>query len=150
LGILEAQRSATPGSAIVSYRQGIRDAWASASIVPKEVEDFAHWIGGGNEVIVVAVGHSGGIIAFGSIAPKKSELRALYVTSEHGGRGTGRAILGRLEVLARNAGTTELRMNASISAVPFYEANGFISLGCGLHAMPYGGRMPYVRMRKYL
>ena len=150
LGILEAQRSALPGSAIVSYRQGIIDEWASARIGPEQVEDFAQWIRRGEESIVVAIERSGGLIAFGSIVPKKSELRAIYVTAEHGRRGIGRAILGHLEVLARQAGITELRMNASINAVPFYEANGFMALGCGEHTMPYGRRMPYVRMRKTL
>jgi GNAT superfamily N-acetyltransferase len=150
LGILEAQRSALPGSAIVLYRQGIIEEWASASIGPKQVEDFAQWIRRGEESIVVAVEHSGGIIGFGAIEPKKSELRAVYVTAKHGRRGIGRALLGQLEDKARNAGLTALRMNASINAVRFYEANGFISLGCGVHTMPYGRRMPYVRMQKNL
>ena len=41
-------------------------------------------------------------------------------------------------------------MDASINAVPFYEANGFISLEPGEHIMPSGARMACVRMRKVL
>jgi hypothetical protein len=44
----------------------------------------------------------------------------------------------------------ELRMDASINAVAFYQTNGFISLEHGEHLMPSGGRMACVRMRKAL
>jgi GNAT superfamily N-acetyltransferase len=62
----------------------------------------------------------------------------------------GRALLARLEELARDVALTELRMDASINAVPFYEANGFISLEPGEHIMSTGARMACVRMRKVL
>jgi hypothetical protein len=41
-------------------------------------------------------------------------------------------------------------MDASINAVRFYEANGFMSLERGEHVMPSGGRMACVRMLKAL
>ena len=74
----------------------------------------------------------------------------MYVAEEHGRKGTGSAILARLEEMARDLGVTELHMDSSISAVPFYEANGFISLERGEHPMPSGNRMACVRMRKTL
>lgn len=43
---------------------------------------------------------------------------------------------------------TDLRMDPSINAVPFYEASGFVSLEQSEHPMPSGGRMACVRMRK--
>jgi putative acetyltransferase len=93
---------------------------------------------------------AGQIIGFGSIVPANSELRAVYVDAAHGGQGVGRALLARLEELARDAGVAELRMDASINAVPFYEVNGFTSLERGEHVMSSGGRMACVRMRKAL
>ena len=39
-------------------------------------------------------------------------------------------------------------MDASINSVPFYEANGFISLELGEHPLPSGNRMACMRMRK--
>jgi len=106
------------------------------------------WIERGDELIVVATDSAEKIIGFGSIVPTNSELRALHVDAAYGGQGVGRALIARLEELARDAALTELCMNASINAVPFYEANGFISLEPGEHIMSSGARMACVRMRK--
>lgn len=108
------------------------------------------WIESGEELIVVAIDSNEHIVGFGSIVPRHSELRAVYVAAEHGRRGAGRAILTRLEAMARELGMTELHMDSSTNAVPFYEANGFISLERGEHLMPSGNRMACVRMRKTL
>jgi putative acetyltransferase len=150
LPILEAHRSAIRQTAASAYRPDIIDEWAPAVIVHERVENFQRWIERGEELIVVATEPAGQIIGFGSIVPANSELRAVYVAGAYGGQGVGRALLARLEKLARDAGLAELRMDASINAVPFYEANGFISLERGEHLMPSGGRMACVRMRKAL
>lgn len=148
LAILEAQRSAIRGTAASAYSPAIIDEWAPAVIAPQRVEAFVRWIERGEELIVVAMDATERVIGFGSIVPSNAELRAVYVAAEHGRQGVGRAILGRLEELAREVGMTELRMDASINAVPFYEASGFVSLERGEHPMPSGGRMACVRMRK--
>lgn len=150
LGILEAHRSAIRVTAAEAYGSAIIDDWAPAVISPERVQIFQRSIKCGEELIVVAVNATDRIIGFGSIVPGNSELRAIYVAAEHGRQGVGRAILGRLEELARQAGVTELRMDASINAVRFYEANGFISLKRGEHVMSSGGRMACVCMRKTL
>jgi GNAT superfamily N-acetyltransferase len=150
LGILTAQRSAIRQTAASAYSPAIIDEWAPAVIANERVESFQRWIERGEELIVVATDFAGKIIGFGSIVPTNLELRAVYVDGAYGGQGVGRALLARLEDLARDAGLTELRMDASINAVPSYEANGFSSLEQGEHIMPSGGRMACVRMRKLL
>jgi putative acetyltransferase len=150
LAILEAQRSAIRQTAVSAYSPAIIDEWAPAVIVRERVEKFQRWIERGEELIVVAMEPAGQIIGFGSIVPANSELRAVYVAAAYGSQGVGRALFARLEELARDAGLAELRMDASINAVAFYEANGFISLEHGEHFMPSGGRMACVRMRKAL
>jgi GNAT superfamily N-acetyltransferase len=150
LAILEAQRSAIRQTAASAYSPAIIDEWAPAIIVPERVDAFRRWIERGEELIVVAVVPTGGIIGFGSIVPANSELRAVYMDAAYGRQGVGRALLVRLEELARHAGLAELRMDASVNAVPFYEANGFISLERAEHLMSSGGRMACVRMRKLL
>jgi GNAT superfamily N-acetyltransferase len=114
------------------------------------VQTFQRWIERNEELIVVAVEPAGQIIGFGSIVPANSELRAVYVDAAYGGQGVGRALLARLDELAREAGLSELRMDASINAVPFYEANDFVSVELGEHIMPSGARMACVRMLKVL
>ncbi len=148
--ILEAHRSAVRGTANAYYSQAIIDEWGAANIAPERITNFERWIERGEEVIVVAVVSTGQVIGFGSIVPSNSELRAVYVAAEYGRQGIGRAILQQLETLAREAGVNELSMEASTNAVPFYTANGFISLGPGEHPMPSGNRMACMRMSKSL
>lgn len=148
LAILEAQRSAIRQTAASAYSAAIIDEWAPVVIVRERVDSFQRYIERGEELIVVAVEPAGAIIGFGSIVAANSELRAVYVDAAYGGRGVGRALLARVEELARDAGLTELRMDASINAVPFYEANGFTSLERGVHLLQSGARMACVRMRK--
>lgn len=150
LPILEAQRSAIRGTAASAYSPSVINEWGPETIAPKRVENFMRWIELGEELIVVAVDSNEHIIGFGSIVPRNSELRAVYVAAEHGRQGAGSAILARLEEMARALGLTELHMDSSINAVPFYEANGFISLERGEHPMPSGNSMACVRMRKTL
>jgi putative acetyltransferase len=150
LAILTAQRSAIRQTAASAYSPAIIDEWAPAVIVNERVKTFQRWIERGDELIVVATDSAEEIIGFGSIVPTNSELRAVYVDAAHGGQGVGRALLARLEELAREAGLSELRMDASINAVPFYEANDFVSLEPGEHIMSSGARMACVRMRKVL
>jgi len=148
--ILEAHRSAVRGTASAYYSQAIIDEWGSVTIAPERITNFEQWIERGEEVIVVAVVSTGQVIGFGSIVPSNSELRAVYVAAEYGRQGIGRALLQQLETLAREAGVNELSMEASMNAVPFYTANGFISLGPGEHRMPSGNRMACMRMSKSL
>ena len=146
--ILEVHRSAVLGSAAAYYSQGVLNEWAPFNIAPKQVATFEHWINESKELIVVAVNQVDVIVGFGSIIPGKSELRAVYVAPEYGRRGIGRAILRRLEDMACEAGVCELRMDASLNAVAFYEAHGFVALERGEHTLSSGLCMSCVHMRK--
>jgi putative acetyltransferase len=150
LAIIDAHRDAVRGTAVGYYSREIIEEWAPIVASQERVNGFAQMIRSGEEVVVVAVGPSGNIVGFGSIVPKNDELRAVYVRLEYGRKGIGRAILQRLEELARKAGLKELSMDASINAESFYNANGFTSEGYGDHTMSSGGRMACVRMRKTL
>lgn len=146
--ILEVHRSAVLGSATAYYSQEVLNEWAPINVAPAQVATFEHWINEGKELIVVAVDRIDVIVGFGSIVPEKSELRAVYVAPEYERRGVGRAILRRLEDIAREAGACELRMEASLNAVAFYEAHGFIVLERGEHTLSSGLCMSCVHMRK--
>lgn len=128
LSIIKARRAAVRGIATRFYSREIIEEWEGPiNIAPERVEGFARAIASGEEVVVVAVDSSNLILGFGSIVPNNNELRAVYVRTEHVRKGVGRAILRRLEDLAREAGLKELRMDASINAEAFYKANGFSS-----------------------
>ncbi len=132
------------------YSREIVDSWAPLSISSERIEALSRCIERGAEVIFAAEDEAGHVIGFGAIVPGNSELRALYVSAEVGRKGVGRAILSRLEARARQAGLSELRLDASLNAAPFYEANGYVALQRGEHTLPSGTRMASVRMRKAL
>jgi GNAT superfamily N-acetyltransferase len=148
--IIDAHRDAVRGTPVGYYSREIIEEWGPIALSPERVQGFARAIASGQEVVVVAVEPSGSILGFGSIVPMNDELRAVYVRSKYGRKGIGRAILQRLEELARKAGLKELSMDASINAESFYNANGFVSDGFGEHTMSSGARMACVRMRKRL
>lgn len=151
LAILEAHRAAIRGSsAETAYSREVIEGWAPLHIPPERVEGFTRVIEQGEEVVLVAEDQAGQVMAFGSIVPRNSELRAVYVNSAYARKGIGRAILEQLEELAREAGMTELRMDASINAQAFYEASGFISLERAEHVAQSGLRMACIRMKKSL
>jgi putative acetyltransferase len=146
--ILEAHRSAVRGTAANAYDPDVVDSWAPPTISLDRVEAFTHSIKRGDAIVIVAEDGVGRIIGFGSIVPANSELRALYVSSEYARKGVGRTILVGLEALARKVGITELRMDSSVNAAGFYEANGYVTIEHGEHTLQSGVRMRCVRMRK--
>jgi putative acetyltransferase len=148
--ILETHRAAILGLTDAFYSREIIEEWAAGNLSPKRVDAFARTIANGEELVVVAADSSDRILGFGSIVPANNELRAVYVNPKHGRQGVGRAILRRLEELARSVGMTELQMAASINAEAFYAANGFVAQTRGEHTLSSGGRMACVRMRKPL
>ena len=52
-----------------------------------------------------------------------------YVAPESQGHGYGSAILAALEAKARTWGLDKLRLGSTVSARPFYERHGYISVG---------------------
>ena len=147
--IIEVQHSAIQGVSGI-YPQAVLDAWDPSPVSPEVLERRAARIASGERIAIVAGSESGEIAGYGSIKPAESELYAVYVSAGHGRRGIGRLILSRLEELASLAGLTELWLDASINAEPFYRANGYISEAPGEHVLPSGARIPCVRMRKRL
>jgi hypothetical protein len=76
-GILEAHRAAVFGTARFSYPQEILEAWA-AIVDSDTTQQLALRITTRAELVAVADA-AGEIAGFGSVAPKTSELLAVYV-----------------------------------------------------------------------
>ncbi len=79
-----------------------------------------------------------------------AELHALYVDPRLAGRGIGRALLARAERNAAERGLAELHLKATLNAVSFYEANGWIAMAPAKHALPSGRNLASVLMSKAL
>jgi GNAT superfamily N-acetyltransferase len=72
-----------------------------------------------------------GSIALTPLDPPAAELDIMYVAPEHRGAGVAQALLAALEVHARAAGVTVLRLRAGDpqpEALRFYSAAGFLPI----------------------
>ena len=92
----------------------------------------------------------GAAVGIGALVVVDSELRACYVVPEAGRRGVGAAIVREIERIAIAEGLTELTLQASVNAEPFYAALGYGVLERGEHTLRGGQRMAAVRMAKQL
>jgi N-acetylglutamate synthase-like GNAT family acetyltransferase len=94
-------------------------AWAA----PKKPESYEESIRS-KEFFVAE--EDGEIVGFGVLNQNNSEVEAVYVSPRAGRRGIGLSMLEKLEERARALGLRELRLNASLNAVPFYKRAGFV------------------------
>jgi len=128
---VEVLRSWSPPPGHARYQQ-VRDAISKA-----------------DELLIVAEEKSE-VVGFGSIVPRLSELRAVYVHSKAGRRGVGSKILAQLEAMARGCGLSQLSMDASINAEAFYRNKGYSVLQHATHRLGSGQEMACVKMVKVL
>lgn len=89
-------------------------------------------------------------VGIGALVVANSELRACYVSPQGARRGVGKAIVREIEQTARKHNLTELTLDASINAEPFYKACGYKVIKYGKHIMPSGNEMACVNMWKAL
>lgn len=133
-------RNLTEGD-LASLRPILEDAVRDSDtkeLLAREVEDFlGHMLassrGEGSRRYVVAETLGGQVAGVMGLVPPSEELRAYaeterpievvnaYVAETQGRRGVGRALLGSLEVMARQQGFTELIVNSG----PRYEEKGW-------------------------
>jgi GNAT superfamily N-acetyltransferase/protein-L-isoaspartate O-methyltransferase len=91
-----------------------------------------------------------GVTGFGQLDVERGVVEAVYVLPDAQGDGIGRALLAALEHEARAAGLRELRLFATLNAVPFYERAGYVAESRTTHALPGGTDLPCLRMSKRL
>lgn len=65
------------------------------------------------------------VLGWGSVHLDEGVLAATFVDPDSTGRGIGRAIVERLETIAREEGIERLTVPASLNAAGFYETLGF-------------------------
>ena len=127
--IVEVHRAAIRGTAVDYYDSAIIDEWAPLDPPAERVESLAARIKSGEEVIIVAENSSAQIVGFGSIGPKDSELRAVYVDPSAGRQGIGQRLLERVEAVAKEIGLSALKMDASINAEAFISKTAMLHQG---------------------
>jgi putative acetyltransferase len=142
---LEVHHAAVRGTAAGDYSSAVIEAWAPLPITDEEVNRVRANAAGEIRVAAVRLGQ---IIGIGVVIPANCELRACYVLPEAGRSGVGRAIVAKLEWIARAAGTPYLEFDSSLTAVPFYLRLKYKVVKRGEHILSSGTPMTCVKMRK--
>ena len=96
-------------------------AWASDDI------DTVRWFGRFNGRFVPVAEEAGRPVGFAELEAN-GHIDRVYVSADHQRRGIGRRLLNALVAEAHQVGLTRLFTEASITARPFFEAQGFTTL----------------------
>lgn len=80
------------------------------------------------------------VVGYGHLVPTESEIRAVYVHPDAGGRGVGSALLDALEARARDLRLDDLTLWASLNAVGFYEQAGYERAGRDTYSTIHDGQ----------
>jgi N-acetylglutamate synthase-like GNAT family acetyltransferase len=88
------------------------------------------------------------IVGFGILNQSTTEVEAVYVSPKAGRRGIGLSLLQKLEERARALGLKELRLNASLNAVPFYKRAGYVGQAESKYRLSTGLEIACVPMLK--
>lgn len=151
--ILEVHHAAIHETAKAFYEAPIINEWVPYPIKSESINALAERMIHGEALMLVAENPDHRIVGFGSIFPSLSELRSLYIHPHHGNKGIGGRILNQLEIIAKEMGLTELKMDSAINAdnaERFYQKHGY-HLECrSEHVLNTGGRMACAKMRKNL
>ena len=99
---------------------------------------------------MVFVAEDGGEIV-GVLRGKSDQLQSLFVRGDHHRQGIGRALVERFEEECIRQGSREIRVRATLYAVPFYLSVGY-KRTTGVRSMrSFEGRgLPYQPMKKVL
>lgn len=97
-------------------------AWASEEIDPSVWEERFR-----DRFAIVA--EEGDVIAGFTELESDGHIDRFFVSAEHQGMGVGRGLMDRIVAEARGRGLPRLYLEASITARPFFERQGFAVLG---------------------
>jgi GNAT superfamily N-acetyltransferase len=145
-GIAEAHVDAIRTLGAAGYDRGVVEAWGAARSGERYVRAMA-----AGERFFVAEDEDGRIVGFAAHRVEAGLHRtAVYVRGGASRRGVGTALFRAAEAVAREQGAREIRVDASLVAVGFYGANGFVEVEAARHRLRGGSEMACVVMRKVL
>jgi len=119
------------------------EAWVGRS----EPENFRKALVERGETVFVAE-IEGVIAGFSSLF--KDEIYAVYIHPEYTRQGVGTRLLNAVEKEAIFQQIKKLKLVSSITAKPFYQANGYQVVEHSFHTLPSGIQIPCVYMEKSL
>ena len=122
---------------------------------PAELEIWTN--GETTEQFIEAVGDSfyvvtldGHVVGTGVINLESGKVDAIFVHPSHMRSGIGRQVLLHLEKLAFDAGLTQLSLDSTLNAAPFYRECGFVGDSVTQYESPRGISLDCIPMVKSL
>ena len=137
LAFLDIHGRSIRGLAAQHYSSEVIDAWA----IPITEANVRGFLKNPEDEIRLIAELDGEPVGLGCLVLKRSELRACYVVPEAARKGVGSAVVREIERIAIGSGVTELHLDASINAEPFYAALGYEVLERHDHVFRSGHRM---------
>ncbi|MEY4576735.1 MAG: hypothetical protein RL701_1438 [Pseudomonadota bacterium] len=98
----------------------------------------------------VAIASDSELLGFGVLDPGQGLVNATYVHPSAVRRGVGKQLLEAMEACAKDAGRSQLQLNATLNAITFYERCGYVSQGRTSNRLPTGVDLPCEAMQKTL
>jgi GNAT superfamily N-acetyltransferase len=86
----------------------------------------------------------------GVLRGRKERLQSLFVRGDHHRRGVGRGLVERFEQACVDQGATEIRVAATLYAVPFYQEMGYKKTTGVRSGRSFEGRLEWQPMKKVL
>jgi GNAT superfamily N-acetyltransferase len=98
---------------------------------------------------MVLVAESDGEVV-GVLRGRKERLQSLFVRGDHHRRGIGRDLVACFEQVCEEQGATEIRVAATLYAVPFYQKMGYKKTTGVRAGRSFEGRLDWQPMKKTL
>jgi N-acetylglutamate synthase-like GNAT family acetyltransferase len=92
----------------------------------------------------------GAIAGFAALNTATATIDAVFVSPAHTRAGLGCMLVAHLETVARDAGLAAVGLTATLNAVPFYQAVGFVALEDTTYTTSTCAEIACVRMEKSL
>jgi GNAT superfamily N-acetyltransferase len=113
-----------------------------------DTSDLPPWVMPDSAEIMWVAEQDGTIIGFGSLLG--NDVNTVYVHPHYTRQGVGTRLLRKIEQEAKERGVTTLGIEASLTAVPFYQSSGYRFVKEAEHRFSNGVSMRCVIMSKQL
>lgn len=119
------------------------ELWSATPVPPA----YAGLVAAGGAVLAES---ARGLLGYAILERGGGEVDAVFVDPDCAGLGVGKLLLRALEEMAGADGTGRLHLYASLNAVAFYRAAGFVALRAARYPHPSGVELDCVYMEKTL
>jgi GNAT superfamily N-acetyltransferase len=122
------------------YAEDLLERWTAGEMTDEFVAFVAQ------QFYVATV--NGVVVGTGLVDLGDGRLDAIFVRPDLMGRGIGRRIVAFCENIGRSAGLTELKLDSTLNAAPFYRRCGFVGDAIGVYRSPRGISLECLPMTK--